>query len=91
MLVGWQIFYGLTAIMFLSLAYLFYKAKDGYLRILLILFFIFNALGMGVRLVCGFYEVIDSIWNYIIILPVFLITLILVLFLNSYINKNKEI
>lgn len=46
---------------------------------------------MFVRLICGFYEHIDSFWNYVVILPVLIVTTILVFYLNSYINKNKEL
>lgn len=91
MIDGWQILYSFVAILFLSLAYLFYKAKDGGLRIILVWFFLVNSFGMFIRLICGFYEHINSFWNYVIILPVFIVTAILVFYLNSYINKNKEL
>lgn len=79
---GWQILYILTAMLFFLIAFLFYKAKDGLLRTLLILHFLTNGIGMIVRFISGFFtDVSPSAWNYCTITLTFIVSIFLAIYL----------
>ena len=79
---GWQILYIITAMLFFLIAVLFYKAKDGLLRVLLILHFLTQGIEKVIRLISGFFTDISySFWNYCTIAGTFIITIFLAIYL----------